>query len=141
MPCSSDRQPPAPIPRHHHPTSSKTLEIAYRSFTRAQPRRQVLRPSYLSALGKTFALVFALLLEIGLNVERIRFVLASVRAVLSDWGVEAYIADHPDVLPDVLDALVIGRKQPCARLQYTFPCAILMPGSHHIFDNIFFRIS
>ena len=109
----------------------------------------MLRPSYLSALGKTVALVFALVLEIGLNIERIRFVLASLRAVLSDWGVEAYIAAHPDVLPDILDALVIGRKQPCARLQYTFPCAMLMPGWHRIFDNIvratlsniFFRIS
>jgi hypothetical protein len=82
--------------------------------------------------------------EVGrrnIKVPSIRFQLNSVRAIVSDFGVEALIADMPDLLPDILGCLLQHSKR-CRRplvieqLKYMFPRAVLLPGAHHICDNV-----
>jgi hypothetical protein len=65
----------------------------------------------------------------------VRHQLSQVRAVLTDWGTEAAIADAPDILPWVMRSLtkrikksahVVG-KMPT--LDYLFPRALMFPGT------------
>ena len=69
----------------------------------------------------------------------IRYRLGQVRCILSDWGVEAALADSPDILPEVFLALAKfrwGKKaEHVPRQTFLFPRCLMVPGILHICDN------
>ena len=87
----------------------------------------MLRFACLGLSDKCVATLFAIILECGLSVRAIRAYLHSVRAVVSDFGTEAGLADCKDVLPQMLRVLTKGRLK-CDEEQFAFPRAIQMPG-------------
>ena len=88
-----------------------------------------------SAVDKTCTLLFSVILITGMQVHAIRKYLSSIRAVLTDWGVESLVADSRDILPEFLERIT-GRRIPCEPQQYLLPRAIQCPGWHHVFDNL-----
>ena len=68
-----------------------------------------------------------------------RILLGRIRCVLSDWGVESYIVNSPDILPDVFRALAKPSSRSAMefpRQTWLLPSAFFMPGWQHIMDNI-----
>ncbi len=61
------------------------------------------------------------------KVKHIRWTLERVRAVLSDFGSEATVADIEDLLPSVVAAVFKGAP-PVEKFQYLFPHAFFFPG-------------
>ena len=87
----------------------------------------MLRYAAMGLPDKCAATLFAIILETGLDVRRLRAYLRCVRAVVSDFGVEAGVADAADLLPEMLQTITSGRLA-CDGQQFLFPRAVQMPG-------------
>ena len=89
---------------------------------------------HMSLTHKVYSFLHVLFLECGPDIGLLRWRLSRIRGWCTDWGVEAQVANTPDLLPDFLAA--IGCPLRVARETYLFPRAVWMPGWHHHWDNI-----
>lgn len=64
-----------------------------------------------------------------------RYQLNCVRAFVTDFGSEALIVDTEDILPRFLEIL-LGITPKIETVKFLFPRAIVVPGIHHILDNV-----
>ena len=83
--------------------------------------------------SKIFSLLWKFWLETG-TVALMRWRLATVKGIISDFGTESDICDSRDLLPEFLAA--IGWQEKVTRLEYLFPMAIWSCGWHHQWDHI-----
>jgi hypothetical protein len=91
----------------------------------------------MTGIGKALAVLWAIIMDVGFNIGRLRLVLGSVRCVTSDFGIESMLADCPDILPEVMAAVGIGAGfQNIPREPYLLPRALLMPGWSHLWDGV-----
>lgn len=92
------------------------------------------------ALGKTFALLWQLMLVVGPSWVAMKKCCHRVRGLLTDLGVERLIWNQPDVLRlffDVVGCPVRQEELEEALVeQHLFPKCIHMPGWKHTVDNV-----
>lgn len=89
----------------------------------------------LDAQGKTIALLWQILLLVGVSKTDIRSFLRRVRSITTDQGTERLIVSMPDFVPDFLEFVGMPAARPEHGQQgWLFPRAIHMPGWKHLWD-------
>ena len=93
---------------------------------------------FLDAVGKLVALLWALWLMLGPQMDQFRHFLGRTRAIVSDCGTERKLADHMDIIPFFYQ--VLNPKLPESPFSsHTFMRALPIPGWMHTWDNILRR--
>ena len=90
----------------------------------------------MDAIGKSIALVWQLMLTIGIDYWALREALACVRTLTSDFGVERLLADIPDFLPDMFEFCgALPRNARDDYRRFLFPRCLSIAGWRHMCDG------
>ena len=89
-----------------------------------------------SALGKTAALLWQILLQVGGEYWAMRAFCNNVAGVTTDLGTEKAIPDHPDILIPFCKSLGIHVPASARRQLHLFPIALASIGWFHLWDGI-----
>ena len=89
--------------------------------------------------GKTFAILWKIMLLVGPYYTRLRSFCNRVRSTTTDLGVERLVHRSADILPEFCRALKIALPRGFERQPRLFPRAVLAPGWNHIIDNLLQR--
>ena len=89
-----------------------------------------------SALGKTAALLWQILLQVGGEYWAMRAFCNNVAGVTTDLGTEKAIPDHPDILIPFFKSLGIHVPASARRQLHLFPIALASIGWFHLWDGI-----
>ena len=86
--------------------------------------------------GKTYALLWMLVLQLGPRYHALRAFLSCVQSMTTDYGAEHKIIDGPDVLIPFLRSIGAALPLDCAPAEFLFPHGLVAPGWHHICDGL-----
>jgi hypothetical protein len=92
-----------------------------------------------TAKGKTFAMLWKVVLLVGPSFYRLREFLRRVRAITSDMGTERLLAGQPDMLLTFCECLGIPIPFGSLPQLWLFPRALQAPDWMHIFDTLIKR--
>ena len=96
----------------------------------------VLGHGHTSALDKTMALLWAIWLACGPDVESFERVVMAIICITTDQGVESYMVD----VANIVDAFLVSLKLRASRLFtsmiYTFPRAVGIPDWEHMWSGL-----